>query len=234
MDEDARDPAEQLPLFSAPSYPEPPVVVPAPELPLRLGVLVSGRGNNLRVLLEACAAGTLPATVVAVVANHSAAPALDIAAEYGIAATAIPRAGCPSRLAQQRQMAAFLDATDAHLIVCAGFDRVLEAEICEHYLGRIISLHPSLLPAFGGSLHAVADALAYGVKVTGVTAHFVTTDIDAGPIILQEAVLVLPDDTLATLTARMQVVEERLLPAAVELYALGRLQVEGRRVLIRP
>ncbi len=234
MDGEARDPAEQLPLFSAPSYPEPPVVVPAPALPLRLGVLVSGRGSNLRVLLEACAAGALPATVVAVVSNHSEAPALEIAAEYGVAATAVPRAGCPSRLAQQQQMADFLDAADAQLIVCAGFDRVLEAAICEHYLGGIINLHPSLLPAFGGGLHAIADALAYGVKVTGVTVHFVTTDIDAGPIILQEAVPVLPDDTLAALTERVQVVEHRLLPAAVALYAQGRLQVEGRRVLIRP
>jgi phosphoribosylglycinamide formyltransferase-1 len=234
MDEDARNPAAQLPLFSAPSTPEPPVVVPAPDLPLRLGVLVSGRGSNLRALLEACAAGTLPATIIAVVSNHSDAPALDIAAEYGVAATAIPRAGCPSRLAQQRQMANFLDAADAQLIVCAGFDRVLEAAICEHYRGRNINLHPSLLPAFGGGLHAIADALAHGVQVTGVTVHFVTTDIDAGPIILQEAVPVLPDDTLASLTERVQAVEHRLLPAAVELYALGRLQVEGRRVLIRP
>jgi phosphoribosylglycinamide formyltransferase-1 len=234
MDGEARDPAEQLPLFSAPSYPEPPVVVPAPALPLRLGVLVSGRGSNLRVLLEACAAGALPATVVAVVSNHSEAPALEIAAEYGVAATAVPRAGCPSRLAQQQQMADFLDAADAQLIVCAGFDRVLEAAICEHYLGGIINLLPSLLPAFGGGLQAIADALAYGVKVTGVTVHFVTTDIDVGPIILQEAVPVLPDDTLAALTERVQVVEHRLLPAAVELYAQGRLQVEGRRVLIRP
>src|SRR5690242_6655029 len=232
MDEDARDPAAQLPLFSAPSYPEPPVVVPAPALPLRLGVLVSGRGSNLRVLLEACAAGDLPATVVAVVSNHSEAPALEIAAEYGVAATAVPRAGCPSRLAQQQQMAEFLDAADAQLIVCAGFDRVLEAAICEHYLGRIINLHPSLLPAFGGGLHAIADALAYGVRVTGVTVHFVTAAVDSGPIILQEAVPVLPDDTVESLAGRIHEVEHRLLPAAIRLIAEGRVAVVGRRVII--
>jgi len=202
--------------------------------PLRIGVLASGRGSNLRVLLECCAAGRLPAQVVAVAANHSTAPALEVAAQYGVAGRAVPRAGCPSRLDQQRQIADFLDGQGAQLIVCAGFDRVLDPEICARYAGRMINLHPSLLPAFAGGLHAIADALAYGVKVTGVTVHFVTTEVDAGPIILQEAVPVLPDDSLASLTARIQDVEHRLLPWAVQLYAEDRLYTEGRRITIRP
>lgn len=201
--------------------------------PLRLGVLVSGRGSNLGVLLEQCGDGRLPATVAVVVANHATAPALALAAAAGVRAEAVPRAGFAGRLEQQRAVTAVLDAAGAELIVCAGWDRVLEPEICRHYAGRMINLHPSLLPAFGGGLHAVADALAYGVRVTGVTVHFVTPDVDSGPIILQEAVPVAPDDTLASLTARVRAVEHRLLPAAVRLYAEGRLAVEGRRVFIR-
>jgi phosphoribosylglycinamide formyltransferase-1 len=219
----------------------PPTDAEQPELPLatggvalRVGVLASGRGSNLRVLLDRCQDGSLPAQVVAVACNHSRAGALAIAAEYGVPAEAVPRAGHPTRLDQQRRLADFLDAAGAELIVCAGFDRVLEGELCERWSGRILNLHPSLLPAFAGGLHAVADALAYGVRVTGVTVHFVTGDLDAGPIILQEAVAVLPDDTVETLYPRIQAVEHRLLPVAVALYAAGRLRIEGRRVFIQP
>jgi phosphoribosylglycinamide formyltransferase 1 len=206
----------------------------APGRPLRVGVLASGRGSNLRVLLERCADGALPARVVALGANHSDAPALLVADAHGVPREAVPRAGHANRLQQQRRLADFLDSHGAQLIVLAGFDRVLEPEIVERFAGRLINLHPSLLPAFAGGLHAIADALAYGVKVTGVTVHFVTSEVDAGPIILQEAVPVLPGDTLATLGARVQDVEHRLLPEAVLLYAEGRLEVEGRHVLVRP
>ncbi len=206
----------------------------ATDTALRIGVLASGRGSNLRVLLDRCADGSLPARVVAVACNHSAAPALAIAAEYGVAQQAVPRAGYPTRLDQQRALADFLDEAGAQLIVCAGFDRVLETPICDRWNGRLINLHPSLLPAFAGGLHAIADALAYGVRVTGVTVHFVTPDLDAGPIILQEAVPVLPDDTIDSLRARVQAVEHRLLPEAVALYAAGRLLLEGRRVIVQP
>ena len=201
---------------------------------LRIGVLASGRGSNLRVLLDRCADGSLPARVVAVACNHSDAPALAIAAEYGIPCRAVPRAGHPTRLDQQHTLADFLDGADAQLIVCAGFDRVLEPPICDRWSGRLINLHPSLLPAFAGGLHAIADALAYGVRVTGVTVHFVTPAVDAGPIILQEAVPVAPDDTLDSLRARIQAVEHRLLTEAVALYAANRLLIEGARVIIQP
>lgn len=199
---------------------------------MRLGVLASGRGSNLRTLLERCADGSLDAEVVAVTCNHSDAPALKIAAEHGVPYLTALRAGYPSRLEQQRSIAAFLDRAGARLIVCAGWDRVLGNEIVERYAGRMINIHPSLLPAFAGGLHAVSDALAYGVKVTGVTVHFVTSDLDAGPIILQEAVPVLPDDTLTSLSERIREVEHRLLPQAVQLFVERRLQVEGRLVTI--
>jgi phosphoribosylglycinamide formyltransferase-1 len=203
-----------------------------PPAPLRIGVLVSGRGTNLTALLAACDTGTIPAAVVLVVCNHSGAGALELAAAHGVPAVVIPRAGHPTRAAQQAAMQAALDAQGVDLVVCAGFDRILEPEFCAHYAGRLINVHPSLLPAFGGGLHAIADALSYGVRVTGVSVHFVTDDLDNGPIILQEAVPVLPDDTPASLAPRIHAVEHRLLPEAVRLYAEGRLRVEGRRVII--
>lgn len=211
----------QLPLFAPP--------LPGP---LRIGVLVSGRGSNLAALLAACAAGTIPASVVLVVGNHSGAGALDLAAAQDVPAVAIPRAGHSTRAAQQAAMQAALDAQGVDLVVCAGFDRILAPEFCAHYAGRLINVHPSLLPAFGGGLHAIADALSYGARVTGVTVHFVTDALDNGPIILQEAVSVLPDDTPASLAPRLHAVEHRLLPEAVRLYAEGRLRVEGRRVIV--
>ena len=211
---------------------QPPLFEDAPSAPLRVGVLVSGRGSNLGALLAACADGTVPAAVVLVVCNHSGAGALDIAAAHGVPAVVIPRAGHPTRAAQQAAMIAALDEQRVDLVVCAGFDRILEPPFCAHYAGRLINVHPALLPAFGGGLHAIADALSYGVRVTGVTVHFVTDDLDNGPIILQEAVPVLPDDTPATLAPRLHAVEHRLLPEAVRLIAEGRLRVEGRRVII--
>jgi phosphoribosylglycinamide formyltransferase-1 len=213
--------AEQLPL-----------PMQTPPQPLRVGVLVSGRGSNLAALLAACAAGTVPARVVLVISNHSHAGALDIAAAHDVPGVIIPRAGHATREAQQAAMTAALDDARVELVVCAGYDRILTAAFCAHYAGRIINVHPSLLPAFAGGLHAVADALAYGVRVTGVTVHFVTAAVDAGPIILQEAVPILPDDTVESLAGRIHPVEHRLLPEAVRLYAAGRLAIVGRRVVI--
>ncbi len=207
--------------------------MPAPA-PLPLGVLVSGRGSNLRALLAAAADESLPARVAAVACNHADAPAVAVARDAGVPLLVAPRADFPSRLAQQQGIAAFLDAAGVGLVVLAGWDRIFEPEFCRHYTGRLVNLHPSLLPAFPGTMHAIAEALAYGVKVTGVTVHFVTTDLDAGPIILQEAVPIRDDDTLEALTARVQAVEHRLLPRAIALYAADRLEIAGRHVRIRP
>ena len=209
--------------------PPSPIVPPAP---LRLGVLVSGRGSNLAAILAACAAGDLAARVVQVISNRAGAGALEIAAAHGVPAVTIARAAYPSRAAQHAAMIAALDGAGVELVVCAGYDRVLPPDFCTHYAGRLMNLHPSLLPAFAGSLHAIAEAVSYGVRVTGVTVHFVTPDVDAGPIILQEAVPVLPSDTAETLAARIHAVEHRLLPEAIRLFAAGRLRIDGRRVLI--
>jgi phosphoribosylglycinamide formyltransferase-1 len=199
---------------------------------LRLGVLVSGRGSNLEAILRRCEEGLLPAEVAVVISNHSGVRALEVAHGYGVPFFAVPRAGHASRLEQQQAIAGHLEAARVDLVVLAGFDRVLEPEMCEQFAGQIINVHPSLLPAFAGGLHAIADALAYGVRYTGVTVHFVDEQVDGGPVILQEPVAVEPDDTLQSLTIRVQEVEHRLLPEAIRLYAEGRLRVEGRKVIV--
>ena len=216
------DPAEQLALPLTPAAPG----------PLRLGVLVSGRGSNLAAILAACEEGSLPATVALVLSNHSHVGALDIAAAHDVPAVVIPRAGHPTRADQQAAMLRALDDAGVELVVCAGYDRILSAAFCNHYAERLINVHPSLLPAFAGGLHAISDALAYGVRVTGVTVHFVTPAVDAGPILLQEAVPVLSDDTAASLAERIHAVEHRLLPHAIALIAAGRVRLDGRRVIL--
>ena len=125
-------------------------------------------------------------------------------------------------------------AADVDLVVCAGFDEILRPEIVSELSGRMMNVHPSLLPAFGQTLHAQAEALAYGVKLTGCTVHIVTDDLDAGPIVVQRPVPVLEDDTVESLSARIVAEEHKALPEAVRLYAEGRLVVEGRRVRILP
>jgi phosphoribosylglycinamide formyltransferase-1 len=199
----------------------------------RVGVLVSGRGSNLQALLDAHAAGTLGGEVVVVVSNHAGVPALDRAAKAGVPAVVCEREAYETRVAHQRSIGEALAAHGADLVVLAGFDRILHPDVVRRFEQRILNIHPSLLPAFAGGLHAQADALEYGVKLTGCTVHFVTEDVDAGPIVLQAAVPVEDDDTAETLSARILAAEHRLLPEAVRLLAEGRLTVEGRRVRIR-
>lgn len=200
--------------------------------PLRLGILVSGRGTNLQATLDAIASGELDAEVSLVVCNHAKAQAVSRAQMAGVPVAVCERRDYPSRLAQQQAIAAKLNEARADLIVCAGWDRVFEPEIVERFAGRIINVHPSLLPAFGGGLHAIEEAWQYGVKVTGCTVHFVTDELDGGPIISQAAVPVLPDDTLESLAEKIHEQECRLLIEAIKLYGQGRLEMCGRSVKI--
>ena len=202
--------------------------------PLRLGVLISGRGSNLLAILEAIERGELPAVVALVVSNRAAAPGLEHARARGVRTFVVDRATYPDRAARQDAVRTALVAADVDLVVCAGWDEILLSPFLAAYAGRILNTHPSLLPAFGGGLHAQADALAHGVKVSGCTIHFVTDQVDGGPIILQRAVPVLDDDTPETLGARILAEEHRALPEAIRLYAEGRLRVDGRRVRILP
>ncbi|MCL4509193.1 MAG: phosphoribosylglycinamide formyltransferase [Chloroflexi bacterium] len=202
--------------------------------PLRVAVFVSGRGSNLQALIDATQKGQSSARLAAVLSNRDGVYALERAQRAGIPARVFLRRDYASRAEQQAAMLAYLRQVGAELMVLAGFDQIVEPSLVRALEGRVINIHPSLLPSFGGGLHGQADALAYGVKVSGCTVHFVTEGVDTGPIIMQAPVPVLEDDTVETLSARILEQEHRILPAAVELYAEGRLRIEGRRVRILP
>jgi len=202
---------------------------------LPVGVLVSGQGTNLGVILDSCARGSLDAEVRVVVSNRPTAPALELSRRVGVSTCAFAREDYPDRNAQQHDMKEALIRHGVELVVLAGFDQILSDEFVDAFSFRIVNLHPSLLPSFGGGMHAVRDALQHGAKVTGCTVHFVATEYpetDTGPILLQEAVPVREDDDEQTLLERIHEVEHRLLPAAIQLVAEGRVQIEGRRVRI--
>ena len=185
---------------------------------LRIAVLVSGRGSNLRALLDACADPGFPARVVLVCANREA-PGLQHARRAGVAHVIFPRHAYASREARDLAMAGALAAAEVELIVCAGYDAVLSPAFVDRFAGRVINLHPSLLPAFAGSMDAPARALAAGVAETGCTVHLVTNDVDAGPVLAQARVAVLPGDTAEALHERIRDAEHRLLPAVVRQLA---------------
>jgi phosphoribosylglycinamide formyltransferase-1 len=181
-----------------------------------IGVLASGTGTNLQALLDA----GLP--VVAVASNNTKAKALDRATAAGIEAGAFPSIEFDSREHRDELMADWLAEREVELVVLAGYMRLLTPSFLERFPGRILNVHPSLLPSFPG-VHAIADALAHGAKVTGATVHFVDAGIDTGPIVLQEAVEIREGDTIESLHARIQEVEHRLLPQAVRLFLDGKL-----------
>jgi len=196
---------------------------------MKLAVLVSGAGTNLQALLDAQARGELaPAEIAVVVSNKRDAPALVRAAAAGVPAEVVEHAGLPRAEFEAR----VLDALARHAveaIVLAGFMRVLTAEFVARFPLRIINTHPSLLPAFPGA-DAAAQAIAHGVKLSGVTVHFVDASVDGGPIIAQVAVPVADGDDAASLHARIQREEHRLLPIVVQRLAAGRLSCQGRIV----
>jgi phosphoribosylglycinamide formyltransferase-1 len=196
---------------------------------MRLGVLVSGAGTNLQALLDAQARGELaPAEIAVVVSNKREAPALARAAAAGIPSEVVEHAGL-ERAAFERRL---LDALARHaveVVVLAGFMRVLTAQFVDRFPLRIINTHPSLLPAFPGA-DAPARAIAHGVKLSGVTVHFVDASVDGGPIIAQVAVPVADGDDARTLHTRIQREEHRLLPIVVQRLAAGQLSCQGRIV----
>jgi phosphoribosylglycinamide formyltransferase-1 len=201
---------------------------------LRLGVLVSGRGSNLQTLIDGVAAGALPAEIVVVASNRPSAAALGRAREAGIESRAFPQSTYGGLTERDAALCAYLVAHRVELLVLAGYDRVIAPAVLDTFRNRIINIHPSLLPAFAGTLRAPAEALAHGVKVAGCTVHFVDDNLDAGPIILQRAVPVGEDDTAETLAARILVEEHRILPEAIRLIAAGRVRIDGRRCHVLP
>jgi len=199
--------------------------------PLVVGVLVSGRGSNLQALLDACAAPEFPARVVVVISDREHAPALQRARAAGVEAVWINPKDFVTRESFDLTLVRELEKRQVGLVCHAGFMRILSAAYVQAFAGRSLNIHPSLLPAFPG-LHAQRQALEHGAKVAGCTVHFVDEAVDAGPIVLQAAVPVEPDDTEDTLAARILTEEHRLYPAAVRLFAEGRLQIVGRRVIV--
>jgi phosphoribosylglycinamide formyltransferase-1 len=199
---------------------------------LRVAVLVSGSGTNLQSVLDHCAAGTVEAEVVLVFANKRGATALERARRHGVPTEVLESSGM-AREEYDARAAAVIDRYSPELLVLAGYMRILTSALIDHYPDRIINIHPALLPSFPG-LRAQKQALDSGVRVTGCTTHFVRAEVDAGPVILQEAVPVEPGDTEETLTRRILEREHELLPRSIQLFAEGRLKVEGRHVHVLP
>lgn len=194
----------------------------------RLVVLISGRGSNLQAIQAAIDAGTLMAEVALVVSNRADAAGLTWAAGRGLATRVVASKGV-EREAYDRLLMEAIDSAQPDLVVLAGFLRLLTPAFVEHYRRRLVNIHPSLLPAFPG-LHAQRQAMEYGVKIAGCTVHFVTEDMDAGPIILQAAVAVEEGDDEDRLAARILAEEHRIYPEAIALILAGKVRVEGRQV----
>lgn len=199
-------------------------------LPLRIAVLASGRGSNLQAILDA-ARDDFPARVVVVVSDRERAAALERAAGAGVRGVFCNPKDAGDRAAYDTALARLIEASGADLVCLAGFMRILSPSFVRAFAGRILNVHPALLPAFPG-LHAQRQALDYGVRISGATVHFVDEGVDTGPIILQSSVPVLDDDTEESLSTRILSEEHRLYPEAIRLFALGRLTVDGRRVRI--
>jgi phosphoribosylglycinamide formyltransferase-1 len=186
----------------------------------------------LLAIIEAIDRGELPATVALVVSNRAEAPGLEHARRRDLPVLVADRQTYPTRAARHGAIHAALDEARVELVICAGWSEILLPSLVNAYAGRMLNIHPSLVPAFGGGMHAQADALAHGVKITGCTVHFVTDEVDGGPIVIQRAVPVLDDDTVETLSARILAEEHRALPKAIRLFAENRLRIEGRRVRV--
>jgi len=196
-----------------------------------LGVLISGRGSNMIAIADACDAGAIPARVGVVISNEEDAPGLAAAARRGLETLVVDHRLSRDREEHDLKVAGELKRRNVDLVCLAGYMRRLSPAFVRSFPGRIMNVHPALLPAFPG-LHAQRQALQHGVRITGVTVHFVDDGLDSGPIILQAAVPVEPDDTEETLSARILVLEHRLYPEAIGLYFMDRLRIEGRRVRI--
>ena len=195
----------------------------------RLGVLISGRGSNLQALIDAVGDGRLDASIVVVISNRAEAEGLDRARRAGIEALHISHRGSPSRDAYDRALVDELRKRGVGLVCLAGFMRLLGPAMIDAFPDAIVNIHPALLPAFPG-VDAQRQAFEYGVKITGVTVHVVTRELDAGPILMQRPVPVLETDSVETLSARILAEEHRVYPEAVKLVLDGGWTVEGRRV----
>lgn len=198
----------------------------------RLGVLISGSGSNLQVIMDKCDSGELPAEVAVVISSRADAFGLVRAKNHNIPGVYLQRKNYADEAAYNTALLEQLQKYGVELVVMAGYMRLLGKEVLDAYPNRVLNLHPALLPSFPGA-HGIKDALDYGVKITGATVHFANEVFDEGPIIIQEAVHVDDEDTEETLAKKIHAIEHVIYPQAIKLYCEGRLEIVGRKVRIR-
>lgn len=198
----------------------------------RIAVLASGRGSNFQAVIEAIAAGRIPGACIALITDNPRAYAIERAQKAHIPAIVLDFTSFPSKEQYEHALLTTMHKQEADLFVLAGYMRVLGTAIVHAFPGKIVNIHPALLPGFTG-LHAQRQALAYGVKVAGCTVHFVDENLDCGPIILQKCVPVLEDDDEDSLAERILVEEHKCYPEAIRLFCENRLEIDGRTVRIR-
>ncbi|MGK2944036.1 MAG: phosphoribosylglycinamide formyltransferase [Desulfuromonadales bacterium] len=203
-----------------------------PEL-LRIGVLASGGGTNLQAIIDRCQDGSLAAEIVIVITNNPGVGALERAAKAGIQTLCINHRDFSRREEFDEALVKVLLDAEVELVALAGFMRIISQTFIDAFPGRVINVHPALLPAFPG-LHVQQQAIDYGARFSGCTVHFVDGGIDTGPIIIQAVVPILPDDTADTLAARILEQEHKVYPRAIQLIAESRVRVDGRQVTIEP
>ncbi len=208
-------------------------MTPVPFLTRRIGVLISGRGSNLQSIIDAVAEGRLDATIAVVISNRADAAGLTRARAAGLDALCVPPRGHADRDAYDAAIVEQLRARHVELVCLAGFMRLVGPRLLEAFPNRILNIHPSLLPAFPG-LDAQRQALEHGVRISGVTVHIVTSELDGGPIVAQASVPVLDDDTSDTLAARILIEEHRIYPEAIREVLDGGWSVHGRRFVRAP
>jgi len=200
-------------------------------LKTRLGVLISGSGTNLQAIIDSAERGELNAEVVCVISNKADAFGLERARKKGIPAIHLDHRSFAGRSEYDAALVKRLQELNVDLVILAGFMRIVTPVLLDAFPNRVMNIHPALLPSFPG-LDAQKQALEYGAKLSGCTVHFVDAGTDTGPIIMQAAVPILEDDTAESLAERIHHEEHKLYPAAIQLFAEGRLKVEGRRVII--
>jgi phosphoribosylglycinamide formyltransferase (EC 2.1.2.2) len=198
---------------------------------LKIGVLASGRGSNFQAIIDEIEAGKIPAKIEILIVDNPNAYAIERAKKHGISYLYINPREFPSKEAFYEKIRDELIARGVELVILAGFMRIVKKPLVDAFQNRIMNIHPALLPSFPG-LHGQKQAVDYGVRISGCTVHFVDEGVDTGPIIIQAAVPVHPEDTEETLSERILRLEHKIFPEAIRLFAEGRLKVEGRKVKI--
>jgi len=205
---------------------------------LRLAVLASGRGSNFEAILNNIKQGNLDASIQVVISNKASAGVLEIARQHGIPAIHISKTEFPEQEQFDEQLLSILNEHQVNFIVLAGYLKMLSPMVVRKFKNRILNIHPALLPSFGGKgmygIHVHEAVMAYGCKISGVTVHLVDEEYDTGPPVLQRCVSVHDDDTPETLAARVLKIEHQIYTEALQLFAQDRIEIEGRRIMIKP